>query len=55
MALGNGLSAQVVMILRRELDDKKKNIRQKNVTSKDNKQEQNIGLILIMSGRKKIS
>ena len=55
MALGNGFSAQVVMILRRELDDKKKNIRQKNVTSKDNKQEQNIGLILIMSGRKKIS
>ena len=55
MTLENGLYSQVVITLRRELDDKKKNIRQKNITSKDNKQEQNIGLILIMSGRKKIS
>ena len=50
MALENGLYAQVVMILRRELDDKKEKIRQKNLTSKDNQKEQNIGLILIMSG-----
>ena len=50
MALENGLYAQVVMILRRELDDKKEKYKTKNITSKDNQQEQNIGLILIMSG-----
>ena len=50
MALENGLYAQVVMILRRGLDDKNKKIRQKYITSKENQQEQNIGLILIMIG-----
>ena len=34
---------------------KKKNIRQKNITSKDNQREQSIDLILIMSGWKEIS
>ena len=50
MALENGLYAQVVMIRTRESDDKKEKDKTKNITSKDNQQEQNIGLILIMSG-----
>ena len=43
MALENGLHAQVVMILRRELDDKKEKYKTKNINAKDNQQEQNIG------------
>ena len=50
MAMEQGLYAQVDMIRRRESDDKKKKKRHKNITSKDNQQEQNIGSILIMSG-----
>ena len=50
MAMENGLYAQVVIIHRRELDDKKGKYKTKNITSRDNHQEQNIGLILIMSG-----
>ena len=53
MALENGLYTQVVMIRRRELYDKKEKDKTKNITSKDNQQEQNIGLILIMSEWKK--
>ena len=43
MALGNGLYAQVVMIRRRESDGKKEKDKTKNITSKENQQEQNIG------------
>ena len=50
MSLEQGLYAQVVMIQIRNLDDIKENIRQNKLSSKDNHQEQNIGLILIMSG-----
>ena len=49
--MGNGLYAQGVMIRRRELDDKKEKYNtHKYITSKYNQQEQNIGLMLIMSG-----
>ena len=41
MALEHGFYAKVVMIHRRELDDKKEKRRQNNLTSKDNHQEQN--------------
>ena len=44
-----GLYAQVVMIRRRESDDKNGKENTKNITSKDNQQDQDIGLILIMS------
>ena len=50
MVLENGLYSQVVMICRRELDDKKEKDKTKNITSKYNQQEQNTGPILIMSG-----
>ena len=50
MVLENGLYAQVVMICRRELDNKKEKDKTKNITSKYNQQEQNTGLILTMSG-----
>ena len=54
MATKYGLYAQVVMIHRRQPEDKKEKENTKNRTSKDNKQEQNVGTILIMSGLKKI-
>ena len=38
MALENGLCAKVVMIHRKELDEKNEKIRQKHITSKKNKQ-----------------
>ena len=50
MALEQGLYVQVVMIRRRDPDDIKEKDKTKYITSKDNKKEQNIGLILIMSG-----
>ena len=50
MGLGQGLYAQLLMIRRRNLDDIKEKYKAKKLTSKDNQQEQNIGLILIMSG-----
>ena len=50
MALEQGFYAQVVMIRRRNLYDIKEKDKTKNITFKDNQQEQNIGLILIMSG-----
>ena len=43
MTWGNGLYAQVVMILRRESDDKKEKDKTKNIIFKDNQQEKNIG------------
>ena len=49
MALENVLYAQVVMIRQRELDDKKKTIIPRNINSKENQHEKNIGLILITS------
>ena len=49
MALENGFYAQVVMIRRRELDDITKEDNTKQLISKENHQENNIGLILIMS------
>ena len=50
MSLKQGFYAQVVMILRRESDYIKEKDKTKILTSKDNQQEQNIGLILIVSG-----
>ena len=50
MALENGLYEQVFMIRRSELDDKKGKYQIKQITYKDNQQEQNIGSIFIMSG-----
>ena len=50
MALEQGLYTQVIMICRRESDDIKEKYKTKNITSKENQQEQNIGLTLIMSG-----
>ena len=50
MALEKGFYAQVVMMRRRNLYDIKEKYRTKKLTSKGNQQEQNIGLILIMSG-----
>ena len=49
MDVENGLYAQLVMIRRKDSDDKKGKYKTNNITSKDNKQEQNFGLILIMS------
>ena len=43
MDFGNGLYAQVVMINRRESEDKKGKYKTKNTTPKDNHQEKNIG------------
>ena len=45
-----GLYAQVFMIRQNESDDKRKKEKTKNITSKDNQQDQDGGLILIMSG-----
>ena len=50
-----GLYAQVVMIRQRESDDKSKNKRPRNITSKENQQDQDVGLHLIMSGQNKTS
>ena len=50
MATENGLYAQVVMIHRRESDDKKEKEKTNNITSKYNQQEQNVCSVLIMSG-----
>ena len=44
-----GLHSQVVMIHRRESDDKKEKEKTKNITSNDNQQDQDVGPILIMS------
>ena len=44
----------MVMIRRRESDDKKEKENIKNRTSKDNKQYQDVGSILIMSDQKKM-
>ena len=49
MALEQGLYEKVIMICRRNLYDIKEKDKTKSLTSKDNQQEQNIGLILIMS------
>ena len=49
-----GLYAQVVMILRKESENKKEREKTNNTTFKDNQQDQDVGLILIMSGQKKI-
>ena len=49
-----GFYAQVFMIRIRESYDIKEKYKTNKSTFKDNNQEQNIGLILIMSGRKKI-
>ena len=54
MAFEQGLHVQVVMIGRSDSDDIKEKYKTKKITSKDNQEEQNIGLVLIMSGRKKI-
>ena len=53
MDLEKGLYVQVVMMCRSKLDDIKEKYKTKKITSKDNHQEQNIGLVLIMSGCKK--
>ena len=45
-----GVYSQVVMILQRKSYDKKKKKRQRNITSKENQKDQDVGLILIMSG-----
>ena len=50
IALEQRLYAQVVIIRRKESDYIKEKDNTKNITSKDNMQEQKIGLILIMSG-----
>ena len=55
MATEKGLYAQVVMILRNKSDDKKEEEKPRNITSKDNKQDQDVGLVLIMSIQKKFS
>ena len=47
---GSGFYAQVVMIHRRESNDKKEKDNTKNITYRDNKQQQDVGLILIMIG-----
>ena len=49
MALENGLYAQVIMIRRRNLDYIREKDETEKLSSKENQQEQNIGLILIMS------
>ena len=49
-----GFYAQVVMIHRRDSGNKKEK-NTNNITSKDNQQDQDVGLILIMIGEKKIS
>ena len=48
------LYSQVFISLRRESDDKKEKEKQRNITSKGNQKDQDVGLILIMSGQKKI-
>ena len=48
--LENGLYEQLVMIHRRESDNKKENDKEKHLTSKENQQELKVSLILIMSG-----
>ena len=50
-----GFYVQVVMILQRESYDKEEKEKNKNITSKDNQQDQDVGSILIMSGQRKIS
>ena len=49
-----GLYPQGVMINRRESDDVEEKDNTKKSTSKENHQEQNIGLSLIISGRNKM-
>ena len=49
------LYAQEVVILRKESENKMKKKKPRNINSKDNQQDQDVGLILIMSGPKKIS
>ena len=43
IAMRKGLYAQVVIIRRIKLYDKSKNKRQRNITSKDNQQDQDVG------------
>ena len=50
MAMEQGLYVQVVMIRQRESDDKSKNKRPRNIISKENQQDQDVGLHLIMGG-----
>ena len=50
MAMEHWLCAQFVMIRLRESDYKKEKKIQGHITSKDNHQDQDAGLILIMSG-----
>ena len=49
LAMEHGFYAQVVVIHRKESDDKMEKERTKNITYKDNQQDQDVGLILIMS------
>ena len=49
-----GLYEKVVMIRRKDSENKKERENTKNITSKDNNQDQYVGLIFIMSGQKKI-
>ena len=49
MSLENGLYAQVVIMRQRESDDKKEK-KTNNITSKGNQQDQDVGLIMVMSG-----
>ena len=48
MAMEQGLYAQVVMILRMNSDDKKGKEKTNNITSKENHQDQDVCLILIV-------
>ena len=50
MDMESGLYVEIVKILQRESDDKNKNKIQGNITCMDNQQDQDVGLILIMSG-----
>ena len=50
-----GLYAQVVKIRQKHSDNKKERENTNNITYKGNPQDQYSGLILIMSGQKKIS
>ena len=50
----NGLYAQLVMIRQRDSDNKRGKKRQRHIPSKDNHQDQDVGSILIMIGKKNI-
>ena len=50
IAMEQGLYEKVVMIRRKDSENKKERENTKNITSKDNNQDQYVGLIFIMSG-----